>query len=356
MAIVKGHRLMVAVSLVGLLATACGTSTGGGAQTIAGGKPASQANLGSPGPNLCLGKKYKIGFANLARDITFTIDVENGIKSAAQKTGCIDLVIVDNHLDGATALANADNLITQKVVGVVEFQTDEKFGPVIMSKFRGQNIPVVAIDIPMPGATFFGADNFKAGSLAGEAMAKAFQKKFPNAPPKLVLGELPQSGPVPQARMVGYVQGVKSVYPNLKDPGGDVIRFDSKNTLEESRTQMSNILQTLPPGTKFMAGAINDGSTLGELAAIQAAGRTGDAVLAGQGADKTGREEFCRTGSIMIGSTGYFPERYGDKIVPAILALVNGQALPPAVYVDHVFIDPKNIKQYYPDQNCPAAG
>lgn len=352
---IERHRLMAALALLGLATAACGGQTGGQSQTIAGGKPASQANLGSPGPNLCQGKKYKIGFANLTRDITFTIDVESGIKSAAQKTGCVDLVILDNRLDGATALANADNLITQNAGGVVEFQTDEKFGPVIMSKFRAKNIPVIAIDIPMPGATFFGADNFHAGFLAGEAMAKAFKDKFPSAPPKLVLGELPQSGPVPQARMVGYVQGVKSVFPDLKDPAGDVIRFDSKNTLEESRTQMSNILQTLPKGTKFMAGAINDGSTLGELAAIQAAGRTDDAVLAGQGADKTGREEFCRSGSIMIGSTAYFPERYGDKIIPAIMALMNGQPLPPAVYVDHVFITPKNVKQYYPDQSCSAS-
>jgi hypothetical protein len=81
------------------------------------------------------------------------------------------LVNANNNLDGASALNNAENFVAQGVDGVVEFQTDEKFGNVIMNLFQSQpvNIPVIAIDIPMPGATFFGANNYKAGLLAGGA-------------------------------------------------------------------------------------------------------------------------------------------------------------------------------------------
>jgi len=107
--------------------------------------------------------KYKIGFANLTEDIVFTKLVREGIEANAKKAGNIELVLADNKLDGATALANADSFITQGVDGVIEFQTDEKFGNVIMDKFRAKGIPVIAIDIPMPGATFFGADNYRAG-------------------------------------------------------------------------------------------------------------------------------------------------------------------------------------------------
>ncbi len=92
---------------------------------------------------------YKIGFANLASGIDFTTAVETSMKSAAQKAGNIDLVIANNNLDGATALNNAENFVAQGVDGVVEFQTDEKFGNVIMNLFQSQtvNIPVIAIDI-----------------------------------------------------------------------------------------------------------------------------------------------------------------------------------------------------------------
>src|SRR5438105_9927028 len=78
----------------------------------------------------CVTKKdhYKIGFANLTLDVDFTKAVEASIKAAATKAGNIDLVVANNNLDGATALNNAENFVAQGVDGVVEFQTDEKFG------------------------------------------------------------------------------------------------------------------------------------------------------------------------------------------------------------------------------------
>ncbi len=115
---------------------------------------------------------YVIGFANLTEDIVFTQLVREGILAAAEEAGNVEIVLADNQLDGATALANADNFIAQGVDGVIEFQTDEAFGNVIMSRFRREGMPVIAIDIPMPGATFFGADNYLAGRLAGEALGE----------------------------------------------------------------------------------------------------------------------------------------------------------------------------------------
>src|SRR6516162_6054945 len=47
------------------------------------------------------GKKYVFAFANLQRDITFCSKVEGGIKTNAETAG-VDLVVADNHLDGAT--------------------------------------------------------------------------------------------------------------------------------------------------------------------------------------------------------------------------------------------------------------
>jgi len=316
---------------------------------------AAPIEIPPPGPELCGDQQWEVGFANLVRDITFTIDVEDSIQRAADATGCVNLSIFDNELDGATALANADNMITLGVDGVIEFQTDEKFGLVIMDKFRAQNIPVIAIDIPMPGATFFGADNYRAGFMAGEAMGQAFQERFPDSDPLLFLGELPQSGPIPAARITGILEGVRSIYPELDDET-QVVRFDSKNTLEESRTQMSNLIQTVPEGTKFMGAAINDGSTIGMQAAIETAGRADDAILVSQNADRTFREEVCNNPeSVILGSTAYFPEKYGDKLIPTILMLLQGQAVPPSVYVDHVFLTLDNIAEYYPDEECAAA-
>ncbi len=291
---------------------------------------------------------YKIGFANLTEDIVFTQLVRQGIEEAAQEAGNIELVLADNKLDGATALANADNFITQGVDGVVEFQTDEKFGNVIMDKFRAEGMPVIAIDIPMPGATFFGADNYKAGRLAGEAAAEYVKANWDGQVDAILLLELPQSGPIPAARMQGMLEGLQD---NLDTPVPDdmVFRLDSKNTQDESFRVVSDTLPKIPNAEHIVGMTINDGTALGVIAAMEAAGRKDQGIVVGQGADPSGQEEMLKDGSIYLGATGYFPEKYGYKIIPAIVDALECKPLPPAIYVDHVFISKDNVCELYPD-------
>src|SRR5579859_544377 len=189
---------------------------------------------------------YKIGFANLASGIDFTTAVEASMKSAAQKAGNIDLVIANNNLDGATALNNAENFVAQNVDGVVEFQTDEKFGNVIMNLFQSQpvNIPVIAIDIPMPGATFFGANNYKAGLMAGNAAGDYANTNWGGKVDYVLSLDLPQSGAIPAARMQGQLDGIQS---KLKTPvvADHVIHLDSKNTQNEAFKVVSDALSKI---------------------------------------------------------------------------------------------------------------
>ncbi len=55
---------------------------------------------------------------------------------------------------------------------MIEFQTDESVAPVIASKYLEAKIPMIAIDVPHPGATYFGANNYEAGLLAGRYLGK----------------------------------------------------------------------------------------------------------------------------------------------------------------------------------------
>lgn len=291
---------------------------------------------------------YKIGFANLTEDIVFTKLVREGMEKAAAEAGNVELVFADNKLDGATALANAENFIAQGVDGVVEFQTDEAFGNVIMAKFRENNIPVIAIDIPMPGATFFGADNYLAGQLAGAAAADWVNANWEGQVDAILMLELPQSGPVPAARMQGMLDSLQG---GLTTPVAEdkVLRLDSKNTQEEAFKVTSDILPSLPDAKHIVAVSINDGTGLGAIAAAEAAGRADQIIVVGQNADPSGQEEMVKENSRYLGATAYFPELYGFKIIPAMLDLLECRAVPPSVYVDHVFISAENVCEYYPE-------
>ena len=337
----KAWRILPIFVVLALLVAACApvaVQPGGAAA------PGAGASAACPTAK----DKYKIGFANLTEDIVFTKLVREGIEKAAAEAGNVELVFADNKLDGATALANAENFIAQGVDGVIEFQTDEAFGNVIMSKFRAKNIPVIAIDIPMPGATFFGADNYLAGQLAGEAAAKWVNENWGGQADAILLLELPQSGPVPAARMQGMLDKLQEGL-TTKVPDDKVLRLDSKNTQEEAFKVTSDILPSIPDAKHIVAVTINDGTGLGTIAAAEAAGRAEDIIVVGQNADPSGQEEMVKENSRYLGATAYFPEKYGFKIIPALIDLLECRPVPPSVYVDHVFISAANICEYYPE-------
>lgn len=317
----------------------------GGDNTETTGAPAQTG--GTPAETSAGGKRYKIGFANLTEDIPFAVRVRQGIEEAAKKAGNVDLVTADNKLDGATANANADNFITQGVDGVIEFQTDEKFGKVIMEKFKAKNIPVIAIDIPMPGATFFGVNNPVAGQMAGKGLGEWIKKNWNGQVDALVMLELPQSGDIPAQRLKGQRDGLESVVGPISE--SKVKHLDSKNTLEEARKLMTDTLTTLPNARHIAVVCINDDTAQGAIAAAEAAGRKDQIAVVAVDASERGREQIRKAGSPQIGSTASFPEKYGEKIMPVLLKALEGGKLPDKFYTDHVFLTKDNVDKYYPN-------
>jgi ribose transport system substrate-binding protein len=295
------------------------------------------------------GEGYVIAFANLQRDISFGVKVEGGITANAEAAG-IELVVADNRLDGPTALSNAQSFVARDVDYVIEFQTDVNFGPTVMAQFTGAGIGVSAIDIPMPGAVFFGANNPRSGFMGGSYLAEASIAKWGAdavAGGYLVVGELPQSGAIPAMRTGGQIAGFQALVPNF--PEDHIIRIDTKNTLQESFAQMNNVLGRIPEGVPIMITAINDQATIGMLQAVKQAGRDADAIGVGMGADEL---QALSTDPNMIASVGYFPERYGNYLIPMALAALAGKELPPAVLMNHVMISKANVCEYYTDTAC----
>ena len=297
------------------------------------------------------GKEFVIGFANLERDIPFCVIVEKGILAEAAAAG-VDVQVADNHLDGATALANAQSFVQRHVDYVIEFQTDANFAPQIMKLYNNAGIKVVAIDIPMPGAVFFGANNPKSGYMDGSYLATAAIAKFGAdnvAKGYYVNGDLPQSGAIPAMRTDGQIEGFKAVATAM--PADHIIKFDSKNTTQESYTQMSNVLGRIPQGVPIMATGINDQVALGILRAVKQAGRDKDFIVTGNGGDET---KALVDEPDWVASTAYYPERYGNFLLPIALSTLAGRTLPPSVLMTHTMLTKSNVCQSYPEYKCGA--
>ncbi|MGO7990209.1 sugar ABC transporter substrate-binding protein [Rhizobium leguminosarum] len=295
------------------------------------------------------GSKYSIGFANLQRDIAFGVLVEKGIQANADAAG-VELVVADNRLDGPTALANAKSFAERKVDYVIEFQTDANFGQTVMDVFKQDGTKVTAIDIPMPGASFFGVNNPKSGFMGGSYLATAAAKQFGADTVKggyLVIGALPQSGVIPRMRTEGQRAGFLALTKDF--PADHIIEIDTKNTLQESYTQMNNVLGRIPPGVPILIIAINDQATMGMLQAVRAAGRVDQAIAVGNGADEA---EALATDPKLVAATGSFPGSYGNYLIPIALSALAGKAVPEATFVTHQMVTKANICKFYKEFAC----
>lgn len=291
---------------------------------------------------------YRIGFANLSEaESQFAVDVRRGLERAAQSAHNIDLIVYDNRLDPVQALRVADQLIKDGIDLAIEYQIDYKTGSILMEMFKHHNIPVIAVDIPIVGATFFGVDNYRSGHIAGVALGEWIVNHWDGAIERLLILTEPRAGSLPETRIHGQLAGLQEVIGPLDE--GCIIYLDSGNTRAISEARVADALGQLGECSRIGILSFNDDAALGALQAARQLEREEHVAIVGQGADRLVRNEIRRPDSRIIGSTTFFPEGYGEKLLTIALKLLRDEPVPPAIYMEHVFINHKNINFYYPD-------
>ncbi|MBI4478378.1 MAG: substrate-binding domain-containing protein, partial [Acidobacteria bacterium] len=300
-------------------------------------------------------KSFRIGYAAQGVDYQFSKEILTGLQRTAAAEG-IEVICVDNRYNPKIALRNADILVREKVDLVIEFQTDEQVAPIVAAKYREANIPLIALEIPHPGATYFGANNYEAGLIGGRYLGRWARQQWHTDIDQIVLLALQRAGSLPQMRLTGMLVGMKEVFPHLESC--PVTFLDGDGKLGESFEAMRRHLRATR-SRRFLIGAINDPSALGALRAFQEAGRTEGCAIMGQNASPEGRAELRQPQTRLIGSVAYFPEKYGPQLVAVALDILHRRAVPPAVFVKHQLVTPENVDHIYPNDALnpvPAGG
>lgn len=296
---------------------------------------------------------FTVGFANEATTAPFQVGVQNSMEAGAKAAGD-KLISLNNNYDDATALRNAQILANDKVDVAVEFQVDSKIAPAIAQTFKKAGIKwTISIDIPQPGAIFFGANNYADGLLAGEHAGQyATAHGWKPSQTYEILLNLPAAGPIPQLRMNGMRDGLAKAFPGM--PKGQILQQSAgAGTTSAAQAVTASILPRIPSSDHIIIFGINDESSQGGLRAVQVAGREPSTIVSSQGADAVGLGEI-RTDPHWIGSTAYFPEFYGKYIFVLIKDLQSGTKVTPYVFMPRIYLDQATVAQYYPGKTTVA--
>lgn len=337
------------IAVFALLASACGGSGDDGG---------TSGNAAGALPEVCEGQDgegRRIGFANLGESVPFAVLVREGIQEVAEQCN-LEVLATDNELDPEKALENARNFAAQNVDGVVEFQVDADISEAICGILGDR--PVIAIDIPHdPCAVFMGADNRAAGELTGQGAGELAEERWNCEVDEVVTFEGFASGDPSIQRLNGSIAGLQQVCPDLEYgdfeewaptvPDSIVSRVDADRT-EPAFNKGRDWLTAHPDADQVVALCLNEDSCLGFHSAVEQAGRAGEVIFASNGADPSAHD-LIREDANYAGATGFFPERYGELVIPNIIRMMNGEE--PAsdpLLMEHVFIDADNIDEYYP--------
>lgn len=292
-------------------------------------------------------QRFRIGYASQGQDSSFPREVHASLVRAAERER-LELIVVDNRYQPKVALRNAEHLIKEKVDLVIEFQTDESVAPAIASRYLEADIPLIAIDIPHPGATYFGANNYQAGLLGGRYLGKYAQACWHGQVDQIVLLELARAGSLVRARGKGVLSGIKETLHAADSV--PVISLDGDGQFKTSLEKVRRYIR-LSKARRILVGAANDPSALGAVRAFQEAGRESTCAIVGQNAEPDARVELREPRTPLVASVGYFPERYGSGLIRLALEILSKKPAPPAVFTRHQIITSENVDHFYPNDS-----
>ena len=293
-------------------------------------------------------KTKKMAYAGFGSQFPYIAKVDTSMQDAAKAAG-IDLLFLDNKNDAAQAMTNAETIAARGDISLVfEFNYYQEENPAIAEIFANAKIPVIAIDIPVPGAIYYGANNYVGGQIAGQGLAEAAKAKWGGDQPVdlLVVEQQQAAGSgLLKERTNGIVSGVKKALPYLTD--AQIVLFEGGTNPDAAAQGATTVLTAHPDAKHVIVGMLGDSNAIAVLNAAQAANR--DILASGIGGDDVGIAAL-RTGKPagFAGTTLFFPENYGKDLIPLACDFLAGKQVPPDVYIKHLFLNKTNLNDFYP--------
>jgi ribose transport system substrate-binding protein len=306
----------------------------------------------------------KIGFANLSHKVAFAREVLRGLEHAVRDADGVELLVADNRTDPAIAIANARELIDQEIDLLIEYDGTGLATRAISRMARAADIPLIAVDIPIMGATHIGCDHDAAGTCAGEALGKWIQDHWDGQVDELLWvtneggatigddithrfehwqrGTLLSESLSPAIRFEAAIEALEKVLSNKPEvrqlvlPGGWV---SSEEAIGLHYDRFLEIIQEIPLHKRVAVICLVNEGAIGFTRAARAKQRCDQfAVVSFGGIQEAELKELHYEKTCLIGIVNIHPEQYGPALIQTAVRILRSEPVPPAVFLTHHFV------------------
>ena len=309
----------------------------------------------TPTPNPLAGKT--IGFAQLLRaGCDFCAEVEKNINKVFTDAGAT-VFTLDNEFNVDKTLANVDVMVSKKIDVLLCFCPPGGSVEGSLAKVRAAGIPYIGIDgIPQDNGTdwtYFGANGDDSGQKSGQWVVNYANANWGGKIDAIIMTWAPEWEPTTMGRVTGFVTVLNAYDP--KFTLDSITKVDAKLEYEKVLLAFQAFLNAHPGEQRLvMYGPTSDVHGLAAAAAARALGREADVVALSHGADAQVRAELSNCDSPLKASLAYFPDRYGEFLLPIVTAVLTGAPHQQLNFTDHQVVDCKNLKQFYPNDVYPS--
>ena len=277
------------------------------------------------------------------------------INDVAEQMG-VEIVYCDNAYDQEKTVECSNLLVTQGAEGIIFANWIAGTEELISGIFTDAGLPCVAYDGPHPGCVAFGPDNYTAAKEAGRFLGQyALDQGWDPNDVQLLLIWTPDV-PVHQARAEGATDGVKEV---IDIPEENIFDIPTE-TIGDEIPNVTTWTTAHPDAKHVLCFGHSDQPGVNCALALEQAGYLGNAAAASLGASDEALVDLRTRSdeeSIFKATISYFPERYGQYLVPAIVDLLEGKEVPERLIPDVSPVTRENVEALYPEGELaePAA-
>ena len=277
-------------------------------------------------------KTKTIGVSLLTRGHIFYRDLEEGLKSEADKNG-YDLIVTSAEWDLGKQISQIEDFVSRKVDAIIVCPVDSKGIGSGIAEANKAGIPVFTADIAAKEGkvvSHIASDNVQGGKLAGEYLAKLLNGKG-----NVAIINQPAITSVLD-RVAGFKEAINK-YPGITivaDVNGQGVR-------DRSLQVTADVLQANPKLTGIFG--INDDSALGALDAVNQFNRKGVFII-GYDATPPAVDAILKNSPLRADVVQY-PKKIGIKTIDVIRENFNNITVPENVPVEVGIVDKEALQK-----------
>jgi ribose transport system substrate-binding protein len=282
-------------------------------------------------------KTIDVALVTKALDSEWWQRVKGGAEEAARAVPDVRLAVLapEREVNIDQQVSILEDQITKHVAALAVAPAGVSEILPVLEKAKAAGIPVIIMDtdINWPSkVSYVGADNRRAGRLAGEHIAKLLDGKGQVAVIRGILGIATH-----EDRLAGFKEAIAA------SPGIEIIAVQPANSERSLGMSVMENLLTTHPGLRAVF-ATNDQMALGAVEAIAARNLTGKVSVVG--VDATGEALHAIESGRLAADVAMHPEALGNKAVAAAIQAAKGQPVDKTIDTGETLVTKANVAQF----------